>query len=83
MAAAGAAALAGAADWPLPDGLCLEWVYGCRGHDAHDAVHWTASGEVIFHAAAVGVVYDPKGRTQRFFTGHGNGVLRMWRPPPA
>ena len=53
-----------------PDGLSLEWVYGCRGHDAHGSVHWTASGEVAFHAASIGVTFDPKGRTQRFFTGH-------------
>jgi hypothetical protein len=64
-----------------PDGLQLEWVYGCRGHDAHGSVRWTASGEVAFHAAAVGAVYDPRSHTQRFFLGHSNELLCLTSHP--
>ena len=64
-----------------PDGLQLEWVYGCRGHDAHGCVKWTASGEVAFHAASVGAVYDPRAHTQRFFLGHSHDVLSLASHP--
>ena len=58
-----------------PDSLTLEWAYGVRCHDCRAHVHWTASGEVVFPAAAVGVVFDAANRKQRFFTGHTADVL--------
>ena len=64
-----------------PDELQLEWVYGCRGHDAHGSVRWTANGEVAFHAAAVGAVYDRRGHSQRFFLGHSNDLLCLCTHP--
>ena len=53
-----------------PDSLSLEWAYGVRCHDCRGHVHWSASGEAIFPAATVGVVFDVHGRRQRFFVGH-------------
>ena len=38
-------------------------------------VHWTAGGEIVFHAAALAVVYDPATHAQRFFTAHTDDVL--------
>ena len=69
--------------WSLPvvgleapaDGLALDWVYGCRGHDTHGSVRWTANGDFAFHAASVGCVYDPHAHAQRFFQGHSNDIL--------
>ena len=63
------------------DGLALDWVYGCRGHDTHGCVQWTASGEVAFHAATVGCVYDPRAHAQRFFLGHSDDVLCLAMHP--
>ena len=63
-----------AADAP-DDALQLEWVYGARGHDVRSHVHWTRTGEVLFHAATVGVVFDPRARSQRFFTAHTDDIL--------
>jgi len=57
------------------DALELEWAYGIRSHDARGHAHWTASGEALFPAAAVGVVLDPRARTQRFCTSHSAEVL--------
>ena len=54
--------------------LTPEWVYGVRTVDARSNVHWTAGGEIIFHAA-LAVVYDPATHAQRFFTAHTDDVL--------
>ena len=30
-----------------PDGLELDWVYGCRGHDTHGSIGWTARARAL------------------------------------
>lgn len=60
---------------PPSDGLALEWVYGLRSHDARGHAYWTAGGEAVFPAAGVGVVLDPKARSQRFCMSHSAEVL--------
>ena len=48
--------------------------YGYRGHDARMNVYYTATGDVVYHAAAVGVVMNPQTRQQRFFINHTNDI---------
>jgi len=36
----------------------LEFAHGYRAHDTCDNVFYTAKGEVVYHTAALGVVYD-------------------------
>ncbi|CAG9466595.1 unnamed protein product [Pedinophyceae sp. YPF-701] len=58
--------------------LELEWVHGYEGkRNTCPNVFYLASGEVAFNAAALGVVYDPRSHTQRFFTGHDDDVTSI------
>jgi hypothetical protein len=39
--------------------LRLEWVYGYRGHQCRNNLHYTASGEVVYFVAGVDVASNP------------------------
>lgn len=57
--------------------LQLEWVYGYRGHQCRNNLYYTSAGEVVYFVAGVGVVYrlgDDK--SQRFFLGHSDDIIR-------
>ena len=56
--------------------VALEWVHGTTGA-ARDSVHCLASGEVLFPAGAVIVVFDMQLRSQRFFRGHSDAVTSI------
>lgn len=56
--------------------LRLEWVYGYRGHQVRNNLFYTASKEVVYFVAAVGVVYNAREHTQRFYLGHTDDVIR-------
>jgi len=53
---------------PPQAALRLGWVYGYRGHDTRQNVFYNSKGEVVYHAAAVGIVYNPSSETQRHIT---------------
>ena len=46
--------------------LRLEWVYGYRGHQCRNNLHYTAKHEIVYFIAGVGVVLDPRYRKQKF-----------------
>ena len=55
-------------DGEAPDAtLQLEYIHGYRCHDARNNLRYTASGEIVYHAAAAGIVLNPKTNTQKFF----------------
>ena len=56
--------------------LRLEWVYGYRGHQCRNNLHYTASGEVVYFVAGVGVVYNTAEGRQRFYLGHSDDIIR-------
>lgn len=56
--------------------LRLEWVYGYRGHQCRNNLYYTASGEVVYFVAGVGVVYSVGEGKQRFFLGHSDDIIR-------
>lgn len=56
--------------------LRLEWVYGYRGNQCRSNLHYTASGEVVYFVAGVGVVHDVATEKQRFFLGHSDDIVR-------
>lgn len=67
-----------------PDGsLELEFVYGYRADDAVRApnLFYTASHEVVYFSAAVGVVYNKEAQAQRFFLGHTDDILCLALDP--
>ncbi len=71
--------------------LKLAWAYGFRGHDARQNAWYNTKGEVCYHTAACGVVYNPASETQRLITddpesddvaeGNSDDVLCMTRHP--
>ena len=66
-----------------PDGaLRLCHVHGYRGHDARANLRYNARGEVVYHAAAVGVVLDAEANAQRLLAGrHADDVLCLAMHP--
>ncbi|CAB3992368.1 echinoderm microtubule-associated -like 6 [Paramuricea clavata] len=57
--------------------LRLEWVYGYRGHQCRNNLYFTSSKEVVYFVAGVGVVYNVKGNSQRFFLGHNDDIISL------
>lgn len=47
--------------------LALEFVHGYRCHDARNNLKYSANGDIVYHTAGVGIVFDAKTRTQRLF----------------
>ncbi|XP_053730292.1 echinoderm microtubule-associated protein-like 6 isoform X1 [Synchiropus splendidus] len=61
-----------------PDqGLRLQFVHGYRGYDCRNNLFYTQGGEVLYHVAAVGVVYNRQLHTQRFYLGHDDDILSL------
>ena len=60
---------------PPDSGLELEFIYGYSGKfNTTSNIFFTASGEVVYYTAGVGIVYDRHGHRQRFFTGHDDDI---------
>uniref|UniRef100_A0A3B4GUS1 EMAP like 6 n=1 Tax=Pundamilia nyererei TaxID=303518 RepID=A0A3B4GUS1_9CICH len=61
-----------------PDqGLRLQFVHGYRGYDCRNNLFYTQGGEVLYHVAAVGVVYNRQLHSQRFYLGHDDDILSL------
>lgn len=56
--------------------LRLEWTYGYHGNQCRNNLYYTASGEVVYFVAGVGVVHNIAAQTQRFFLGHSDDIIR-------
>lgn len=52
---------------------CLLCSY--RGYDCRSNLFYTQTGEIVYHVAAVGVVYNRQQNTQRFYMGHDDDIL--------
>lgn len=57
--------------------LKLEWVYGYRGHQCRNNLYYTSSKEIVYFVAGVGVVYNTRENSQRFFLGHNDDIIRF------
>ena len=57
--------------------LQLDWVHGYKGDCAKNNLRYTANGELAYHIAGVGVVYNPDTHKQRFFQQHTDDVTAM------
>lgn len=42
-----------------PIKLELEYVHGYRAKDCRDNIKYLANGNIVYHAAAVGIILDP------------------------
>eukprot|EP00727_Mastigamoeba_balamuthi_P005313 m51a1_g14780 hypothetical protein (1397) ;mRNA; r:446353-450955 len=61
--------------------VALDFVYGYRGHDARENLHFLANGEIVYSAAGVGIVMHPDTRKQRFFIGHTDDIVSLTLHP--
>lgn len=57
--------------------LKLEWVYGYRGHQCRNNLYYTGTKEIVYFVAGVGVVYNTRENSQRFFLGHNDDIIRF------
>ncbi len=52
-------------------------VHRYRGYDCRNNLFYTQGGEVLYHVAAVGVVYNRQLHSQRFYLGHDDDILSL------
>ncbi|CAH3196152.1 unnamed protein product [Porites evermanni] len=57
--------------------LKLEWVYGYRGHQCRNNLYYTGAKEIVYFVAGVGVVYNTRDNSQRFFLGHNDDIISL------
>ena len=57
--------------------LRLEWVYGYRGNQCRNNLYYTDAENVVYFVAAVGVVYNEQEKSQQFFLGHTDDIIRF------
>jgi WD40 repeat protein len=57
--------------------LELEWIHGYSSQNARSNVFYTMRGEIVYPAAAVGVVLNPDQHSQRFFTEHTDEITAL------
>ena len=46
-----------------------------HGYNACNNLFYTQSNEIVFHVAALGIVYSPASHQQRFYKGHTDDIL--------
>ena len=51
--------------------------HGYHGTNSRDNLFYIETGEIIYHIAAVGIIYDAKAHKQRFFIGHTDDIVRL------
>lgn len=61
--------------------LRLEWVHGYRSTDCRNNIFYTVDGSVVYHAARVGIVYDPLQHKQRFMMEHAEDIVSLTLHP--
>uniref|UniRef100_H3AR31 EMAP like 6 n=1 Tax=Latimeria chalumnae TaxID=7897 RepID=H3AR31_LATCH len=59
------------------ESLKLKFVHGYRGYDCRNNLFYTQTGEVVYHIAAVAVVYNLQQHLQRFYLGHDDDILSL------
>ena len=55
--------------------LELEYIYGYRCHDTRNNIQFIPSGEIVYHAAAVGICLEPESNSQRFSFDHNDDII--------
>ena len=60
------------------EGLELQWVHGYRAQESRNNVRYTATGEIVYPAGTLGVVFNTEGGgLQRYFTDHSDDVVSI------
>ncbi|XP_078612841.1 echinoderm microtubule-associated protein-like 6 [Branchiostoma floridae x Branchiostoma japonicum] len=66
---------------PPDESLQLKFVHGYRTQDCRNNLHYTRAGEVVYHVAAVGIVYERDSHSQRFYLQHTDDILCLSKHP--
>ena len=62
--------------------LGLEFVFGYRGYDCRDNLFFIhESGEMVYHVAALGIVYNKDTKVQKFYDQHTDDILSLCLHP--
>lgn len=48
-----------------------------RGFDCRNNLFYTQTGEVVYHVAAVAIIYNRLQHSQRFYLGHDDDILSL------
>lgn len=66
---------------PLPPGSAplrdFLLVLRYRGFDCRNNLFYTQTGEVVYHVAAVSIIYNRLQHSQRFYLGHDDDILSL------
>eukprot|EP00742_Colponemidia_sp_Colp-10_P006323 GILJ01006777.1.p1 GENE.GILJ01006777.1~~GILJ01006777.1.p1 ORF type:complete len:2262 (-),score=409.36 GILJ01006777.1:195-6980(-) len=62
-------------DSPPDANLDLVFVHGYRCADARNNLKYTASGDIVYTTAALGIVMNPQTRKQKYFNSHTDDVV--------
>jgi WD40 repeat protein len=62
---------------PIGHCLSLEHVHGFRGQDARNNLHYAKDGSIVYIAAALAIVVDPKTGKQRYMSGHTDDIISI------
>lgn len=57
------------------ENLELDFVFGYRGRDCRQNLHFLDANTVVYNIAALGVVFDHARNSQRFYRGHNDDIL--------
>lgn len=60
-----------------PNGLKLSFVYGYCGRRARQNLFYNIDGRLVYHTAALGVVYDKEAHEQLHFHGHDDDITAL------
>ena len=57
--------------------IAIDYVYGYRSKDCRNNLRYLANGNIVYHAAALGIVMDIASNTQRFFVKHDDDITAL------
>ena len=55
--------------------------FSYRGYDCHNNLFYLQNGEIVYHVAAVGIVYNRDRHSQKFYLGHTDDILCLANHP--
>lgn len=57
--------------------LELEFIHGYRCHDTRNNLRSLSNGDLVYHSAAVGIVFNKESRTQKFYFDHIDDITAL------
>lgn len=55
----------------------MEFIHGYRCHDVRNNLYYMNNNDIVYHTAAVGIVFNREGRTQKFFMEHMDDIISI------